>query len=951
MDKSCGLIGRSEELGALLRLADPSQMGQAALLSGDAGIGKTALLAAVIEHAKGAGMQVLSAAATRMEREVEFAGLHALLHARVAAVEALPARHRDPLLAILGVQGVAAPTDRLAAGVATLELLRALSASAPLVVVFDDVQWLDKSSLAAITFAARRLSGQSISVILAGRDDIAPDGLDGAVSELALRSLSDEDARRLADRQSPPSSGLVRQQVLAQSAGNPAALIELSKLVAANRHGRRWALDPLPLPKRLAATYGSALPDLEESTREALLVASAASPEDLLAAAGRLAVLNVDTLSAAELAGLITVSPAGIEFVHPLLRSAAYYLAPFTQRAAAHRELAAALIDQPDRHAWHLGRASRDPDEVVAALLESTCDQAQERGGFIAAAAALERAAELSPNSRDRARRLVAAAGSARFTGDATWAEELANRVLAITADPAQQSQARLELAWVLTWSNHHEAALSVALPLVNSTGTDTTMRWEALRAASTVAYLAGTTKARRAISAGLNDLARDNAGRSAPANLVDTQYAEATQLFTQVIADPHGDRAVIGQLREFCDEAVDPLGIAAVGVAAWVLDESDLALQLLRRAGHELRAQGLGRQSPAVLVALAWACVDAGHWDEALSTCAELVRLAAARDQPFLRALSALVTAALGAWRGDVGEARAHLTEALACIDPDDSRAAGAWAQRAAGLISLAEDSDIAAYLQLRRLFGDDGTPFHYHASYLGLADLAEAAARCGQSEGAQSLITRALAHIAGPPSPRLAQLIAHAHALLAEPDDAEQYFAAALADSAGGQWPFERARLRLGYGEWLRRHRRITDAKHELTEAMSLFESLQATPWIARAAREIRAAGVRVPSAATGLSDLSPQEHQVVYLAAQGLSNRQIGQLLHLSPRTVGAHLYRAFPKLGVSNRRQIRDIPPPAASIETANPPSADLDIEIVCCGGTDRVGETPVSAPGP
>jgi DNA-binding CsgD family transcriptional regulator len=921
MDEASGLIGRRDELATLLRLADPSRPGEVVLLSGDAGTGKTTLLRVVIDRARAAGMRVLSAAAARSERDVDFAGLHALLDAQRSTIAALPPRHRDPLLALLGVAGNAAPTDRLPVGVATLTLLRALAADAPLLVVVDDVQWLDEKSLAAVTFAARRLTDGGISVVLAGREDMIPDGLNASITELRLGPLSIDDAARLLDQRSSPPSRLAREQVLAQSAGNPAALVELGALVSTDEPGSRYAIDPLPLPKRLAAAYASPLSALPESTRTALLVASAASAADLAAVAGRLALLNIDTLSAAELAGLITVGPAGIAFVHPLMRSAAYYGAPFAARADAHRELAAVLGDQPDRRAWHLSKATLGRDEQVAALLEATHQQAQQRCGFIAAAAAMERAAELSPQPADQARRLVGAAGLSRFTGDISWPKELANRALAITADPLEQSKAHTELAWTLSWTNHHETALAVALPLAGAATTDANVPWEGLRTAATVTYQAGTTKARRAVAAALDELERDRKAR--PDGHADQHYADSTRLFTRLVVDPHGGRVLISQIRELADAAVDPFNVGALGIAAWLADESEFGLRLIRRSAAELQAQGAGRQSPAVLTALASAYVDVGRWDEALSTCAELGDMALARGQPFLGALGDLAAATVLAWRGEVSQARARLASALGCFDPDDSRAAGSWAHRAAGLISLAEDSDIAAYLQLRRLFAEDGTAFHYHASYPGLADLAEAAVRSEQSQEARDVIDRALARLDAEPSPRMAQLFAYARALLAEQADAERWFVTALADAAGEQWPFERARVRLGYGEWLRRQRRIAEAKQELTRANSVFESLQAAPWITRAAREIRAAGIRVAGSTTGLGDLSPQEHQVVYFAGQGLSNREIGQLLNLSPRTVGAHLYRAFPKLGVTNRRQIRDIPPPDDAVETSAP----------------------------
>lgn len=931
VDNPRGLIGRQAELELLGRLADPSNTGELILLSGDAGIGKTALLSAVIDRAKGAGITVLSAAAARSEREIAFAGLHALLGTRLAAVNALPVRHRDPLLALLGVAGSAAPTDRLVLGMATLALLGALSDDSPLLVVLDDVQWLDENSLAALTFAGRRLAGANISMILCGRDDLVPEGLDRAVTELRLDPLSHDDAARLLDQQMSSPSWPAREQVLLQSAGNPAALIELGAAVTNAEPASRYALDLLPLPRRLAAVYAGPLSGLPESTLTALLTASAASPADFACALGYLPNFDVNLLSAAELVGLVSVGPGGITFMHPLLRSAVYYRAPFTARASAHRELAAALSDQPDRQAWHLSKATLRPDEEVASLLEATYQQARQRGGFIAAAAAMKRAAALSPNRADRARRLATAASLARFTGDMRWSEDLASQALALPADSRQESRARIELAWALCWTTHHEAALDAALRLVDTDTSDTKVAWEALRMAATVAFHTGSDTARQAVATALDTLDHgledglEDGSAAMHLSQSDHQSRESTRMLAQLVVTPGNTGSQITAIDEIARQARDPLDVGALGVGAWLADETDLSLRLLRRAAQDLQAQGAGRQSAAVLMALASTCMSTGRWDEALSATAELSRVAQTRGQPFVHALANVARATVLGWRGDFADARECLVTALNSFDPKDSRAVGGWALRASGVICLAEDSDMAAFTQLRRLFDGDGKPFHYHVSYLALADFAEAAVRTGRQTEAREVIAGATASLGDRLSPRISQLLAHAQALLTEPSRADEWFGSALADPAGERFLFERARLRLSYGQWLRRRRHVTEAKRELAEALTVFQALRATPWITRAAREIRAAGIRVADQASGLNQLSPQEQQVVYFAGQGLSNRQIGQLLNLSPRTVGAHLYRAFPKLGVTNRRQIRDIPAPQELIDTSVPQS--------------------------
>jgi DNA-binding CsgD family transcriptional regulator len=264
-----------------------------------------------------------------------------------------------------------------------------------------------------------------------------------------------------------------------------------------------------------------------------------------------------------------------------------------------------------------------------------------------------------------------------------------------------------------------------------------------------------------------------------------------------------------------------------------------------------------------------------------------------------------------------------------LARADLAGSGLLAARARRALGVAALADGSHLQAFTQLRQLFSEEGAPVHNIFSYLGVADLATAAVRADRRMEGQDVLERALSHLDGPASPRLNQLIAQARGILADPDGAEAHFDKALSDPAGDQWPFERAQLRLGYAEWLRRRRRINDAKPVLTQALGTFRRLQARSWAQRAEAELRACGVAVadaPSEPGGLSKLTPQQRQIVRLASEGLTNREIGDRLFLSPRTVSSHLYRSFPKLGVADRHQLRDVIPSAST-----PPSAHENAE--------------------
>jgi DNA-binding CsgD family transcriptional regulator len=284
------------------------------------------------------------------------------------------------------------------------------------------------------------------------------------------------------------------------------------------------------------------------------------------------------------------------------------------------------------------------------------------------------------------------------------------------------------------------------------------------------------------------------------------------------------------------------------------------------------------------------------------------------------------LIMATGHAMRGDSGAARTHADRALANADPDESGLIAARARRALGIAALADDSHLLAFGQLRRLFREDGVPVHNIFSYLGVADLATAAVRADRRMEGHDVLERALSHLGGPVSPRLTQLIFRARGILAGPGEAEAHFDEALSDPAGEQWPFERTQLRLDYAEWLRRQRRINEAKPVLTEVLGTFRQLGARSWAQRAEVELRASGVTVTGAPSGrdaLWRLTPQQRQIVRLASEGLTNREIGDRLFLSPRTVSSHLYRSYPKLGVAGRTQLRDVIA-RASTTTQDPP---------------------------
>jgi DNA-binding CsgD family transcriptional regulator len=910
-----GIIGRDAGLARVRGLVDPVPVaGRVLVVTGEAGMGKTALLADAAERARSAGIRVLPVTGRESESKLAFAGLYQLLRPVLSGATGLPARQAQALTGALGLSADPVAADPLLTGVAVLTLLSDLSEQSPVLVVADDAHWLDRSSLEALAFAGSRLDAERVVLLVGARGQAPPSGFDRGFPELHLEPLSAADADRLLDGQPRPPRGRARAQVLAQAAGNPMALIELAKVIAEDpAASRRWAAEPLPLTDRLTAVLTSRFAALPEPTQAALLRAAVADGPDLRAAASHGAGPDALALAPAEQLGLIKIDRTGLQFSHPLVRSAIYHSAPFARRAAAHRELAEALHDQPDRRAWHLAAAALQPDEHVAALLEATAAQAQHRGGAAAAAQAMERAAELSPDPGDQARRLAAAASAAVPTGQGDWVQDLATRALALTADPELRLAARHDAGWALAWSGRRTAALPALISVAEEASRDQpALAWDALADAATVAYQSGMPASRQAVSRTLGLLERRG---PPPPGRAPGSDVHAHKLWIRASADPVGSRnQFVPYLREIAGSPTEEPFLWRIAAAAWILDESDLAVRLLQEVMQRLRAPGVRGTSGGGLTVLGWAYIDTGRWDEALEVAAEAAGTAEANQMDIVAASADVITATVHALRGDSVAARRHAARALAAIDPAECGLVAARARRALGVAALADGSYLQAFTQLRGLFSEDGTPLHNYASYLGVADLAAAAVRADRRIEGCDVIEHALSRLNGNASARLEQLIARARGILAGPGGAEAHFGTALAGPAGDQWPFERAQLRLDYAEWLRRRRRINDAKPVLTEALGTFRRLGARSWAQRAEAELRACGVAATGAAPNpdaLGELTPQQRQIVRLASDGLTDREIGDRLFLSPRTVSSHLYRSYPKLGVASRHQLRDV----------------------------------------
>src|SRR5689334_11495961 len=585
------IIGRDAGLARLRALVDPVPLSsQVLLVTGEAGMGKTVLLADAAERARRTGMRVLSVTGRESESRLAFAGLHQLLRPVLSSAVGLPGRQAQALSGALGLTADPGAPDPLLAGVAVLTLLSDLSERSPVLVVADDAHWLDRSSLDVLAFVGSRLDAERVVLLVGARGQAPPPGFDRGFPELHLEPLPAADAGRLLDGQPRPPRGRARAQVLAQAAGNPMALIELAKVIADDpAASRRWAAEPLPLTDRLSAVLTARFAALPEQAQAALLLAAVADGPDLSAAATAVSGPDARALAPAEQLGLVKLDRTGLQFSHPLVRSAIYHSAPFAQRAAAHRQLAEALHDQPDRRAWHLAAAALQPDEHVASLLEATAAQAQHRGGAAAAALAMERAGELSPDPEEQARRLVAAASAAVPTGQADWVQDLTSRALAVTADPELRLTARHHAGWALAWSGRRSAALPALISVAEEASCDLpALACDALGSAAIVAYQSGMPASRQAVSRTLGLLERQGPPPPGRAPGVDVNVL---RLWIRASADPIGSRnQLLPSLRTIVGSPIEEPSLWRVASAAWLLDESDLAVRLLQDVMQRLR-------------------------------------------------------------------------------------------------------------------------------------------------------------------------------------------------------------------------------------------------------------------------------------------------------------------------------------------------------------------------
>ncbi|WP_406320073.1 ATP-binding protein [Streptomyces sp. NBC_00519] len=915
-----GLVGRDEELQLLRSYVDQVLgHGGVLLLSGEPGVGKSVLLDAAAEAATAVGALVLRSAGVEFLADLSFSGLNHVLEPLLHECDGLDPAHREALTVALGA-GDGAPVDRLVVYGAVLALLRRAAITRPVLLVVDDLQWIDRASATALAFVARRLTGSRVGLLAASRPGFESFFERAGLPELTVSPLDDRAAADLVGTRFPLLAGRELRRVLAQAQGNPLALLELPAALDDSRGSAGVVLsEVLPLSRRLQDLYATRVAEMPAPTGRLLLLAALEDSGDLpvlRAAAPGEDVLSL--LAPAERAQLLRVEHLGLGrlfFRHPLIRATIVSGSTSSQRLDAHRALAEALPDQPDRRAWHLAEATPRPDEQVAALLEHTAHRVRRRGDAVGAFNALVRAADLTPGATERGRRLAEAAFvGADVAGELRTAAELL--VEARRADPELRGSLRAAAAASHVLLNrdgdvntaHRLLVGAITTREGRSDGDDGSLS-EALCTLRRVCLFAGRPEFWDAYHAAMSQLTE--------------RMPPLQELLGDVYADPARSSAASLSLLDAVihdlNREADPSRIERISMAALFVDRATgcrAALWPVVEDGRE------GGAVTSALIALVVLCLDdfmTGRWEECGRLAAEGLALCEAHGYQLLAQQFYRARGLLAAARGEDDTVRELAQGITEWARPRGARTVEHFARHMTALAALGRGDHEEAYLDASAI-----SPAGVIAPHAPLAlwvpmDLVAAAVRSGRR-------AEALAHVAamrrtGLPgiSGRLALVTAGSAAIAAPEDRAAGFFEEALAVPGAERWPFDLARVRLAYGQHLRRTPAVKDARVHLAAALKTFRRLGAVPWAARAAEELRATGrtaTRVHQD-LGTTPLTEQEHRIAALAASGMTNKQIGERLFLSHRTVAAHLHRIFPKLGVTSRvtlgEALAELPP--------------------------------------
>lgn len=894
------LVGRTSELSVLEEvLVEAGVGGRALLLEGDPGVGKTALVDALAACARNHAAPVLRVVGVETEQELAFSALHQLLYPLLDQLPRIPAFQGQVLEQALSIRE-GSPPGRLAICAAALALLQVVAKEGPVCVVVDDAHWIDQSSAEVLLFMARRLSGCRVAFVMAARSGwngfVDPTGL----PILTVSPLNPEDARTLLEQSHPGLAETTRRRLLDEAEGNPLALIELpQQLNAAQRRGEESLPVNLPLSARLESVFADRIRLLTPTIRFLLLLVA------LDGQRGNLQLIREawattgeqweeTLLEDSEASGLVRVHQLDdkVVFYHPMVRSCLVYMSSAGRRRAAHRALAAVLDDAPDRRAWHLAHAAEGPDEAVALELTRAAESALARAGAAEAAAAYRRAAELSPHREARARRLEEAAFAAGISGQLEAASEL------VAAGSAETLRGAAAAAYVLFHRDgDSDAVFRVLLPVLRQGPRGD--RPEDLAAYDDAFYVLLNC----AVWAGRQDL------WPSVYEVLDHVSAMARMCF-DCVADP---ARTAHDVRERLDLATAEL---PANTPFWRVNWLICTALYLDCFSYydSVWSDFVGHAAydSQRLLARAHDSYMRGDWDTTLTLAGEGNSNAAGHGFNFTHILFTYALASVAAGRGDEETLRRHCDAIEAWAGPRKFQLMLAAVNEARARAAIGRGDFEEAYQQAAVVTPPGVLPAHYPHAQRVFLDLVESAVRTGRIDEARAHVEAGRQARLDVISPHHAVILASAAAVAAPDEEAKELYEAALAVPDAALWSHEYARLRLLYGEWLRRRRDYTTSRVHLGAALEMFEHrLKAPLWAQRARDELRAAGVTlcVPDSMDA-ARMSAQERRIAELAAGGLSNKEIGRKLNISPRTAGSHLYKVFPKLGVTSRAGLRD-----------------------------------------
>jgi DNA-binding CsgD family transcriptional regulator len=901
------LHGRARECAQLDELRDGALAGRGGvlILRGEAGVGKTALLDYAVASAR--ALRVVRVVGVESELELAFAGLHQLCAPIIDGLEGIPGPQRDALETTFGLNTGAVP-DRFLVGLAALSLLAVAAQNQPLLCVIDDAQWLDGASAQALEFVARRLLAEPVVLLFAARE---PSDVLAGLPELLLDGLGDADARALLSHVVPGRlDELIARQVIAETRGNPLALLELPRgLSAAQLAGGFGLPGARSLSGRIERSFLRRAEALPNDTRLLLLMAAAEPTGDpsLLWRAARRLVNDTPALEPAESAGLIEID-GRVRFRHPLVRSALYRSAALHERRRVHAALAAATDAQidPDRRAWHLAAATAGPEEAVATELERAATRAQARGGQAAAAAFLERAVALTSDPALRARRALAAAQTKYDAGALDEALSLLDTAEAGTYRVGLRARVELLRAQIAFASRRGSDAPVLLLEAARELE-----RTDPMLARAT--YLDALSAARFAgpLARGA-DLVQVSQAALAGPPLPSSPRASDLLLQGLAVQITQGYAAGTPLLKSALtafqrQTALPPEEVPRLSLALWAAADlwDDEAWRLLTtRELERARQAGALTAVPLALSMLSYIHATSGELDAAESLLHEIRLASEATDtppQPYL----ALWIAAL---RGREETTLDLIRTASADAEARSEGYATFVIEHLTAVLYNGLGRYASALAALRRQAVD---PSYRDGSPRPMAELVEAAVRAGEGQLAALALERLVETTSAAGTDWALGIEARSRALLSDGEAAETLYRDAIERLSRTSIRVQLARAHLLYGEWLRRERRRREAREQLRTALGMFTSMGIEGFAGRTQRELAATGERARKRSVETrDDLTPQEAQIARLAADGLSNAEIGARMFISQSTVAYHLRNVFSKLRIVSRHQLTE-----------------------------------------